>query len=318
MEARKTAVSVVAGMLLVILVPGADVKAVSVAEAVAYWDFNDGLPLSAGLSVSGGEVAEAAGKGGQTVNIAAGPDAANVPIGWYSSGAIGALPPDNAGYGFWGGYINMGTGAGNELDLAGAPGISIVWRMRGSDPVGRWSSGKGLVFAMPEAATGWADRQYLVDVSATGQNSARIGFLVSGPGWSWAVMDMANDFNMMQWATYACVYDGAAGQVTISAWGDDGDTHTYVNSVAAGTVGAVSAHPRLLIGAECNSDGVINPDTYLRHAEIDGIAIFDRALTQTEIVNLQPVPIPTTLSLCLIGGLALLAGCGRKRSALPS
>ena len=279
---------------------GANAMGASMDESRAFFDFNDGLPFNQQLNPAGGEVFETVGTGGQTVNVAAG---STPPFSYTASGAIGAMTPDGWGYGFWGGYIDFGTGAGDELDLAGSPGISVVWRMNGQDPSGRWSSGQGLVSAMSSPApNGWSDRQYLLGVQASGQNGVSVNFLVKGPGWTQHVIDMATDFNMMQWATYSYVYDGATGDVTFSAWGDDGDTYSYVNATGViGTIGAVAGHPTVQVGVGRNSDGSVNTSQLLRNTIIDGIAIFDKALTPTEVETMV-LPEPASMAMCLLGG----------------
>jgi hypothetical protein len=277
----------------VLLVMNANIYATTMDDSRAFFAFDEKAPGSG--QYAAGDLYETAGVNTATVNIGA----TSSCSAQSASGTIGLMDPDGIGAGFWsGGSLNFGTGLSNEFNLAGASGMSIVWRMSAPTADVRWGNWKNFVVA----GAGTED-QYWIGLTAYGSNEVRVGVVIKGAtGWSDYRIDMASEFNMLQWATYAITWDGATGNLTFHAWGDDGDYFAETKSVLTGTIGAITAgNPSLGL---CVGDYATNGPataTGLSGSKVDGLAIFDTALTKTQVENLI-MPEPATMVLCMVGG----------------
>lgn len=292
----KGTIGTVSLSILLAFVAGAN--ATTMEDSRGFFSFIERAPGSGQYATGGGQIYETAGVNTSTVNIAATATA----TAQSTVGALGQMDPDGRGAGFWsGGSMSFGTGLSNEFNLAGETGMSIVWRMNGTSTV-RWGAEKYILVARYSASY-----QYRISLSASGANSVLVYTTISGPGSNGWYVDMTNDFNMLQWANYALTYDGSGptGKLTFFAWGDDGDFYTYTKDVTAGAIGDLGGNPTLNLG----SNGATA--TGMAGTIMDGFAIFDTALTKTQIENLT-IPEPVTMVMCLLGGgLMMLKRRGR-------
>lgn len=190
-------------------------------------------------------------------------------------------------------YINAGNGASLNQDFAGLTVMGWI--------APETTSGHRIIAA--KWAQSLAEDHFILHLL---QNTNQLVFAVNGSnGTSGGVEEAAVSSAAVPFDEYSFV---------VGTWDDSGDLAVYINGAPAGSnagtivdINQTSDAP-LTIGAEAS-------DFRVFVGEIDEVALFDRALSATEVADLYAaalVPEPTGAAMLALGATALLR---RRRNA---